>query len=106
MISNQLLLRLYHFGTSILLGCLFVLTAFAKNIDDVVVLKNGDRLTGEIKGLQGGELRIKADYMAEAIRIDWTKVDNTCKFCQYVRARSPAIRFQCNRRQLSCAPHS
>jgi hypothetical protein len=65
MISNQLPLRLCRFGTSILLGCLFVLTAFAKNSDDVVVLKNGDRLTGEIKGLQRGELRIKADYMAE-----------------------------------------
>ena len=74
MISNQPALRLCRFGTSILLGCLFVLTAFAKNIDDVVILKNGDRLTGEIKGLQRGELRIKADYMAEAIRLDWTKV--------------------------------
>ena len=54
---------------------LLVLTAFAKNVDDVVVLKNGDRLTGEIKGLQSGELRIKADYMAEAVRLDWAKVD-------------------------------
>src|SRR5215204_5365736 len=75
MISNQLLLRLCRFGTSILLGCLFVLTAFAKNVDDVVVLKNGDRLTGEIKSLQSGELRIKADYMAEAVRLDWTRVE-------------------------------
>ena len=75
MISNQMLLRLCRFGTSVLLGCLFVLTAFAKNVDDVVVLKNGDRLTGEIKGLQAGELRIKADYMAEAVRLDWTRVE-------------------------------
>ncbi len=51
------------------------LTCFAKNTDDVVVLKNGDRLTGEIKGLQRGELRIKADYMAEAVRLDWTRVE-------------------------------
>jgi putative salt-induced outer membrane protein YdiY len=75
MISNQLQLRLCRFGTSILLGCLFVLTACAKNVDDVVVLKNGDRLTGEIKGLQRGELRIKADYMAEAVRLDWTRIE-------------------------------
>jgi len=47
----------------------------AKNTDDVVVLKNGDRLTGEIKGLQRGELRIKADYMAEAVRLDWTRIE-------------------------------
>jgi len=49
--------------------------AGAKNTDDVVVLKNGDRLTGEIKGLQRGELRIKADYMAEAVRLDWTRIE-------------------------------
>lgn len=50
-------------------------TTFAKHSDDVVVLKNGDRLTGEIKGLQRGELRIKADYMAEAVRLDWAKIE-------------------------------
>ena len=48
---------------------------FAKNVDDVVVLKNGDRLTGEIKGLQRGELKIKADYMAEAVRLDWARIE-------------------------------
>lgn len=47
----------------------------AKNTDDVVVLKNGDRLTGEIKGLQRGELKFKADYMAEAVRLDWSKIE-------------------------------
>ena len=50
-------------------------TTFAKSDDDVVVLKNGDRLTGEIKGLQRGELRIKADYMAEAVRLDWARIE-------------------------------
>lgn len=47
----------------------------AKNTDDVVILKNGDRLTGEIKGLQRGELKIKADYMAEAVRLDWARIE-------------------------------
>jgi putative salt-induced outer membrane protein YdiY len=50
-------------------------TTCAKNNDDVVVLKNGDRLTGEIKGLQRGELKIKADYMAEAVRLDWARIE-------------------------------
>ena len=54
---------------------LSAITVFAKHDDDVVIMKNGDRLTGEIKGLQRGELRIKADYMAESVRLDWTKVD-------------------------------
>jgi putative salt-induced outer membrane protein YdiY len=60
----------------ILIGVLCVLTAIAKNVDDVVVLKNGDRLTGEIKGLQRGELRFKSDYMAEAVRLDWSRVES------------------------------
>ncbi len=50
-------------------------TAQAKHTDDVVVLKNGDRLTGEIKGLTRGELKFKASYMAEAVRLDWARVD-------------------------------
>ena len=49
--------------------------AQAKATDDVVVLKNGDRLTGEIKSLQRGELRFKAGYMAEAVRLDWSQVE-------------------------------
>lgn len=50
------------------------LAARAKSKDDVVVLKNGDRMTGEIKGLQRGELKFKAGYMADAVRLDWSKV--------------------------------
>jgi len=48
--------------------------AIAKRTDDVVVLRNGDRMTGEIKGLQHGELNFKASYMADAVRLDWSKV--------------------------------
>src|SRR5215510_12743044 len=50
-------------------------TVFASHNDDVVVLKNGDRMTGEIKGLQRGEFKIKADYMAEAVRLDWARIE-------------------------------
>jgi putative salt-induced outer membrane protein YdiY len=57
----------------VIMGCPAM--AFAKHDDDVVVLKNGDRLTGEIKGMQRGELKIKADYMAEAVRLDWSRVE-------------------------------
>jgi len=68
--------RLCRPGMIALLSLLCAFTAMAKNVDDVVVLKNGDRLTGEIKGLQRGELRIKADYMAEAVRLDWARVQS------------------------------
>jgi hypothetical protein len=50
-------------------------SAHGKRNDDVVFLKNGDRMTGEIKSLLHGELRFKASYMAEAVRLDWAKVE-------------------------------
>ena len=67
--------RLCRPGLIIFFSLLLALSAQAKNVDDIVVLRNGDRLTGEIKGLQAGELRIKSDYMAEAVRLDWAKVE-------------------------------
>ena len=67
--------RCHMFIAVVFLNLLLVATALGKNVDDVVVLKNGDRLTGEIKGLQSGELRIKSDYMVEAVRLDWSKVE-------------------------------
>lgn len=75
MIWNAVPRKLGRPGLIIFINVLLLSTAFAKNTDDVVVLKNGDRLTGEIKGLQRGELRIKADYMAEAVRLDWSKIE-------------------------------
>jgi hypothetical protein len=76
MISDEARRKLGRSGLIVFINLLFVVTALAKNVDDVVVLKNGDRLTGEIKGLQSGELRIKSDYMAEAVRLDWSKVQS------------------------------
>lgn len=75
MSRNRSARSLGRLSTIVCLGCL-ALTATAKSVEDVVVLKNGDRMTGEIKGLQRGELRIKSDYMAEAVRLDWSKVES------------------------------
>ncbi|HEX5833746.1 MAG TPA: DUF481 domain-containing protein [Pyrinomonadaceae bacterium] len=74
--TNRSARRLFRFGAIVLMGLLSTLTATAKSVADVVVLKNGDRMTGEIKGLQRGELRFKSDYMAEAVRLDWSKVES------------------------------
>ena len=65
--------------TVIAVGCFVTImagagTVSAKRTDDVVVMKNGDRMTGEIKKLQRGELTFKADYMDESVVLDWTKV--------------------------------
>ena len=67
--------KLVYLSIIVLLSLVHQSTTSAKNVDDIVVLKNGDRLTGEIKGLQRGELKIKADYMAEAVRLDWTRIE-------------------------------
>src|SRR5712672_2195139 len=47
----------------------------AKRNDDVVVMKNGDRLTGEIKGLTHGELSFKASYMTASVRLNWEDIE-------------------------------
>ena len=49
--------------------------AFAKRKDDIVVMKNGDKLTGEIKGLNQGLLSFKSSYMASSVQLDWAEVD-------------------------------
>jgi hypothetical protein len=46
----------------------------AKRNDDLVVMKNGDRFTGEIKKLADGILYFKASYMLESVELDWTQV--------------------------------
>jgi putative salt-induced outer membrane protein YdiY len=47
---------------------------FAKRKDDVVIMQNGDRFTGEIKGLLHGELIFKSDYMVDSVHLDWKRV--------------------------------
>src|SRR3954449_13094170 len=49
--------------------------ASGKRNDDVVVMKNGDRFTGEIKGLEEGKLIFSAPYMKDAVSLDWTQVE-------------------------------
>jgi hypothetical protein len=47
----------------------------AKRKDDVVVMKNGDRMTGEIKKLDRGRLSISSPYMVDAVLVDWRQVE-------------------------------
>jgi len=76
MAGNQSHSGQFRFIILILFLCLSCAPSVqAKHNDDVVILKNGDRLTGEIKVLQRGELKFKASYMAEAVRLDWSRVE-------------------------------
>ena len=48
--------------------------AFARPKTDVIVMKNGDTFTGEVKNLANGVLHVDLDYVDGTIQIDWLKV--------------------------------
>lgn len=61
---------------ALLIGVLLVVcfNAEAKKNRDVVVMKNGDRLTGEVKKLESGILYVETDYFSGSIGLDWLQV--------------------------------
>jgi hypothetical protein len=46
----------------------------AREKSDVIILDNGDRLTGEIKSLKAGVLYVSLDYVDGTIAVQWSKV--------------------------------
>jgi Protein of unknown function, DUF481 len=50
--------------------------AGAREKSDIVVMKNGDRLTCEIKALQADVLYVSLDYALGTISLEWFKVDH------------------------------
>jgi len=63
-------LRAVVIGVSLLLA----LPLWAREKTDVLVMKNGDRLTGEIKGLDEGVLYVSFDYILGTSSMQWSKV--------------------------------
>ncbi len=61
---------------ALLLACvlLFSITVVARQKTDVLVMKNGDHMTCEIKGLDAGVLYVAFDYIDGTASLDWTKV--------------------------------
>jgi hypothetical protein len=53
---------------------LSTLPLFARDKSDVIVMNNGDRMTGEIKGLDDGVLYVSFDYIKDTAAVDWSKV--------------------------------
>jgi len=43
---------------------------------DVIVMKNGDKITCEVKSLSSNTLYISVDYILNTLSVDWTKVDH------------------------------
>jgi uncharacterized protein DUF481 len=48
----------------------------AREKSDVIVMKNGDRITCEIKGLAADTLNIRVDYILGISSVEWSKVDH------------------------------
>jgi hypothetical protein len=53
---------------------LLAVPLFARDKTDVLVMKNGDRITCEVKSLDAGALYVSVDYIDGTISIDWLKV--------------------------------
>ena len=49
---------------------------FARDKSDVIIMRNGDRLTCEIKELDANTLFISVDYILNTQSVDWSKVDH------------------------------
>jgi hypothetical protein len=60
----------------VVLCCVFLLTTplFARESTDVIVMKNGDHLTGEIKGLNAGVLYVSMKYILGTSSVQWSEV--------------------------------
>ncbi len=61
---------------AVVLSCTFLsaIPLFARQKTDLLVMKNGDRITCEVKSLNGGVLSIALDYVDGTVSVDWSKV--------------------------------
>lgn len=55
---------------------LFCGPLFAREKTDVIIVKNKDRITCEVKGLDADTLYISVDYILNTSVVDWSKVDH------------------------------
>ena len=62
--------RTFILITLLLLGA----PLFGREKTDVLVMKNGDRMTCEVKGLNGGVLYVSIDYIDGTTSVQWSKV--------------------------------
>ena len=52
------------------------LPLFAREKSDIIVMDNGDRLTGEIRGLDSGVLYVNFAYILGTSSVEWAKVNH------------------------------
>jgi len=61
--------------TACSMGLALLVVGPAAAQSDILVLNNGDRMTGEIKKLVGGDLHFEPDYAENIFIIDWAAVE-------------------------------
>jgi putative salt-induced outer membrane protein YdiY len=72
---NLARLFIFKFGVCLISAIAISSSAQAKKLrGDVVTMKNGDRLTGEVKGLNSGTLFVATDYSSSDLSVDWDQV--------------------------------
>ncbi len=59
----------------------------ARDKTDVVILKNGDHVTGEIKSLDRGKMTLSTDSMG-TVQIEWEDVARVTSLCVFGSYRS------------------
>ena len=55
----------------LIIGILLTTNLFAREKTDVLVMKNGDRMTCQIKGLEAGVLYVSFDYIDGTAQVEW-----------------------------------
>jgi hypothetical protein len=77
--NRRMLTELLHHRFGISLGLILVVVVapcLAKvKRHDTVIMKNRDRLTGEVKRLEQGVLYIETDYFSGSVGVDWLQVE-------------------------------
>lgn len=61
-------------GAVVCYSFLLTMPLYARDNTDVIVMKNGDHLTGQIKGLSAGILYVNLKYMLGTSSVQWSEV--------------------------------
>ena len=67
------MMNLHRLTPLLVLLCLTT-PLFARDKTDILVMRNGDRITCEVKGLDAGVLYVSIDYVDGTTSVDWRKV--------------------------------
>jgi len=73
--DNLLPLQTARTAAILLLLSAFAASLYARPKTDVLIMRNGDHITCEIRALEKGQLKIKTDYTTGTVPVDWSEVE-------------------------------